>query len=69
MNTHKQTYHTDLKVDIIIEDQIQLACDMCDFKCGLNVILRKHKKTVHEEDRSERDQIDIMCDRCDYRCR
>ena len=64
IDIHQQTNHQNLKVDIDVRDQVQIQCDQCDYKCTLNIKLKKHKKRVHEDqdDKSQR----FKCNMCDY---
>ena len=62
-NNHKQTKHMSLKVDINIKDQVVIKCDHCDFKCRLNIQLRKHIQSTHGHEDNE---YRYKCELCDF---
>ena len=39
--------HMSTKVNLETKDQIIIKCDFCDYKCKLNIQLRKHMKQDH----------------------
>ena len=57
---HIQTIHSEIKVNLKIEDQNVISCDECDYKCRLNIQLKKHMKNKHEDDRK------YKCTECEY---
>ena len=61
-NTHVQTIHKVIKIDINVEDQIEFKCDQCEYKCRLNRQLKNHKKSVHVE----KDLGRLKCGTCDF---
>ena len=44
LTTHKQVMRKTVEVKIV---PIKVQCDQCEFKCLLNIQLKKHKKAVH----------------------
>ena len=42
-----QTLHKEVRINLDSQDQIVIACELCAYKCRLNVQLKKHKKTMH----------------------
>ena len=53
MVCHTQTSHMALKVDVKLTDQVVIKCDHCEFKCRLNIQLKKHKQTTHAPENNE----------------
>ena len=50
LNTHIQSIHMLTMVNIGTTDQIILACDICEYKCKLNIQLKRHMKIKHTEE-------------------
>ena len=63
LNSHKQTKHMSLKIDVSIKDQIAIKCEHCDFKCRLNIQLKKHMQSVHGHEDSK---LRFKCGLCDF---
>ena len=64
LSNHKLTNHKLLKVDLPLEDQIQLSCNECDFKAYLNIQLKNHKKKVHDVEKQA--DLKYKCEICQY---
>ena len=60
LNIHIQVEHKTLKVEIQIKDQLEIPCDQCEYKCRLNIQLKKHKRTCHKNI-----QLKYNCDICE----
>ena len=60
IKVHMQTTHSDIKVDLRIEDQNVIICDECGYKCRLNIQYKNHKKNKHKGDGK------YECKECDY---
>ena len=60
LNAHYQTTHMTMEVNVNSEEQTILACDQCDFRCRLNIQLKKHMKTKHEAPNK------YNCKECEY---
>jgi hypothetical protein len=56
-------FHKILKVDLGAKDRIEMQCDECQYKCLLNIQLKKHKKAVHEVQESE---LKYDCEKCAF---
>ena len=52
LNANKQTEHKMLKVDITKKDQVVVTCEQCDYKCRLNIQMKKHTKAVQNTRRN-----------------
>ena len=39
-----------MKVTIDLNDQKIIACQFCEYKCNLNIKLKKHMKMMHKSD-------------------
>ena len=61
LDIHKQVKHKSTKVNIDIQDQIVIKCDKCDYKCRLNIQLRKHMEKHHKEE-----ELKYKCDLCNF---
>ena len=61
LNSHIQTNHKVLKVNI--DERIELPCDQCNYKCYLNIQLKKHKNAVH---RVAEPDLKYKCASCDF---
>ena len=46
---HVQVMHRETKIDIALQDQNVVQCDQCTYKCRLNIQLKKHKKSEHDQ--------------------
>ena len=64
INGHAQIEHKTAKVDIDGKDQIDIMCDQCEYKCRLNIQLKKHKKTSHLPDSDVK--LKYKCDACSF---
>ena len=53
LTQHIQTTHTSLKVCIRLADKRIIACELCDYKCVLNIQLQKHKESQHTKPQEE----------------
>ena len=51
LNNHIQSRHLSVKVNINVKEQTVIACNQCEFKCRLNIQMKKHMKLKHEESR------------------
>ena len=60
LNVHHQTTHMRMKVNVNTVEQTSIACDQCDYKCGLNIQLKKHMKMKHEA------PTKYTCKECEY---
>ena len=49
LSMHMQTYHMSIEVNIERKDQQNIACEQCEYKCRLNIQLKKHIKTKHQD--------------------
>ena len=47
LKVHIQTKHKATKVQITLEDQKIIKCEKCDFKCILNIQMKKHILKKH----------------------
>ena len=63
--THTQTSHKTLKVDLKFNDQISLSCNLCEYKCSLNIQLKKHKNKKHLR---TTDKLRYSCESCGFAC-
>ena len=57
---HNQVEHQNLRVDIEKKGQIEIFCDQCEYKCRLNIQLKKHKKNNHNI------ELKYSCSECSY---
>ena len=64
MNSHVQFEHKTPKVDIEKRDQVNIMCDKCEYKCRLNIQLKKHKETVHSNHHVADSKY--KCDTCSF---
>ena len=62
IGSHVQVKHKTTQVKISKEEQVVLMCDQCEYRCNLNIKLKKHKM-VHQKEK-ETDLI-YECDVCD----
>ena len=60
---HNQVIHKILKVDLGAKDRIEMQCDECQYKCLLNIHLKKHKKAVHEVQEND---LKYNCEKCAF---
>ena len=63
LNSHIQTIHKVVRIAVDIKDQVMIKCEHCEYKCKLNIQLKKHHKTVHE---GKEQELKYNCDACDY---
>ena len=65
---HTKNKHTK-KVEIQLKQKkghpVEIPCKKCDFKCRLNIQLRKHTETVHDEPEKNSDNS-LSCDICKF---
>ena len=47
LNAHTQSTHMSMKVNIDADDQTIIVCNKCDYKCRLNIQLKKHTTKKH----------------------
>ena len=59
LNVHIQFNHMSPKVNINSEDQTIITCEQCDYKCTLNIMLKKHIKKEHPH-------MKHTCEQCEY---
>ena len=64
LKSHIQTTHKVIKIDMKVTEPIEFKCDECEYKCKLNIQLKKHKKSVHVEEGNAM----IQCDQCEFGC-
>ena len=50
LNMHFQTTHMITKVVVGSDNQELVGCNVCEYKCKLNIQLKKHKKLKHTSD-------------------
>ena len=60
LNSHIQSKHMSMKVNIDVKEQTILTCDQCEYKCRLNIQLKKHRMLKHE------DESKYSCKECGY---
>ena len=60
LKVHNQTYHMGLKVNIDVKEQTIIECSQCDFKCRLNIQLKKHIVNTHQA------EANYNCKECGY---
>ena len=64
---HMKAYHMKLRVEIKYDDQKVLPCNECDYKCLLNIQLKKHKEKKHSNKQSEsKPNVVYTCKTCNY---
>ena len=61
---HTQTEHKQVQVVISKEDMVEVKCDECEYKCTLNIQLKKHKSIKHPKG-SEK-ELKYYCDNCNF---
>ena len=61
---HTQTEHKQAQVVISKEDMVKIECDECEYKCTLNIQLRKHKNRKHPNDSEI--ELKYKCNECDF---
>ena len=59
IESHIQTVHMSLKVDLKEDDLQTIKCNKCDYKCRYNIQLKKHIK-IHEP------HAKYNCKKCDF---
>ena len=45
---HQQTHHLSTKVNIEIADQKVIVCSVCEYRCRLNIQIKKHTESKHK---------------------
>ena len=60
LEDHKKTVHMKPFVNITLSEQEVIKCNKCEFKCRLNIQLKKHSEKKHREEQ-------YSCNRCVYR--
>ena len=61
---HTQTEHKQLEVVISKEDMVTIKCDECEYKCTLNMQLRKHKNKKHPK--NSESELKYKCNECSF---
>ena len=62
IDSHIQLEHEITRVDISSEEQLFLNCDQCEYKCGLNIKLKKHKQKCHDQQQDTK--LRYQCEGC-----
>ena len=67
LDVHIQLIHKDTKIDIALKDQNALQCDQCAYKCRLNIQLKKHRNSVHGNNKPiPQSDEPFPCNFCDF---
>jgi hypothetical protein len=60
---HKRTHHLSTKVNIEIADQKVIAFFVCEYRCRLNIQLRKHTES---KNKSGSQKAKYSCEKCEF---